>query len=153
MRWPAAKRSLGVYLALALVGMGACVWQWQEHRRFERDAAEALIDRGRDITSTLGVVMRSQRRWGIVIPKERLQSALQDLVRPSEAESITILGATGEAIASAGPPIDITPEMLRARGVYWRDHTLTLMNLMDLGSAGGEDHSQPPAIVVSNERM
>src|SRR5437899_2838536 len=131
MSWVGAKRSLGVYLALAVCGAGAGVWQWEEHRRFERDAAQALIDRGRDITSTLGVVVRSQRRWGI-ISKDRLESALQDLIHPSEAESIAMLGATGEAIASAGPAIEITPEMLRARGVYWRDHSLTLMNLMDL---------------------
>lgn len=153
MSWVAAKRSLGVYIALAVCGAGVCVWQWQEHRRFERDATQALIDRGRDITSTLGVVVRSQTRRGIILPKERLQSALQDLIRPSEAESIAILGATGEAMASAGPAIEITPEMLRARGVYWREHTLTLMNLMELGTTGGEDHAQTPAIVVSNERL
>jgi signal transduction histidine kinase len=153
MRWPAAKRSLGVYLALGVCSAGLCAWQWQEHRRFKRDAAQALIDRGRDITSTLGVVVRSQRRWGIVIAKERVESALQDLVRPSEAEAIAILGATGETIASAGPAIELTPEMLRARGVYWREHSLVLMNLMDLGLPAGEDRPQPPAIVVTDERM
>jgi len=153
MRWPGGKGSLGVYIALAVFAVGVCVWQWQEHRRFERDAAQALIDRGRDITSTLGVVVRSNRRWGIVISKDRVESALQDLIRPAEAESIAILGATGETIASGGPRIDLTPEMLRARGVYWREHELTLMNLMDLGSAAGEDHAQPPAIVVTDERM
>src|SRR3954467_8362104 len=118
MRWPVAFRSVGVYIALTGVGLGVGVWQWGEHRRFEQTAAEGLIHRGRDITSTLGVVVRSQRRYGGVVSKDRIESALQDLVRPGELESIAILGATGETIASAGKSVEITPEMLRARGVF-----------------------------------
>ena len=153
MRWPTTKRSLGVYASLSVFGLGICIWQWEEHRRFERGAVQVLIARGRDITSTLGVVVRSQRRYGNVVPRDRLESALQDLIRPGELESIAILGATGEQIASAGRPVEITPAMLRARGIYPRDHTLVLMNLMDLGAVGPEDHPRPlPAIVVPDPR-
>lgn len=154
MVWPAAKGSLGVYVLLAACALAVCAWQRVEHHRFELNAAQALINRGRDITSTLGVVVRSQRRSGGIVPKARIQSALQDLIRPGELESIVILGATGETIASAGRPVEVTPEMLRARGVYWRDQTLTLMNLMDLGADMSEDHSRPPsAIVVPDPRV
>ena len=154
MRWPVAKRSLGVYLLLTVFGLGVCGWQVEEHLRLKRTAAEALINRGRDITSTLGVVVRSQRRFGLVISKDRVESALQDLVRPGVLESIAILGSTGETIASAGRPVELTPEMLRQRGVYWHEHTLTLMNLMDLGSSQSEaGPSTPAAIVVADERL
>lgn len=139
-------------LLLAAV-LAVCGWQAQEHVRFERAAAQALINRGRDITSTLGVVVRSQRRFGGVVSKDRLEATLLDLVRPGELEAIAILGSTGETIASAGRHVELTPEMLRERGVFWRDSTLTLMNVMDLGPAAAEDANRPPpAIVVSDPR-
>lgn len=149
-----AKRRLVISVTLIACGLGVCAWQAEEHLRFKRTAAEALINRGRDITSTLGVVIRSQRRFGSFVSKERVQSALQDLVRPEELESIAILGATGETIASAGKPIEVTAEdMLHARGISWSDRTLTIMNVMDLGANTGEDGTRPrPPIVIADER-
>src|SRR5258708_5184645 len=114
MGWPTAKRRSVLITGLLIgCGLGVCGWQVEEHVRLRRDAAQALINRGRDITSTLGVLVRSQRRFGIV-SKERLQSGLQDLIRPGELESIAILGATGETIASAGAHVELTPDMLQA---------------------------------------
>lgn len=154
MRWNTSKRSLGVYVLLLAGALAVCAWQRQEHLRFERAAAQALINRGRDITSTLGIVVRAQRRFGGIVPKDRIESALHDLIRPGEVESIAILGATGETIASAGRPVELTPEMLRARGVSWSEHTLTLMNLMDLGAPSSPDETpRPPAIVVTDPRQ
>src|SRR3954471_13588328 len=147
MRWPAANRTVGVYAVLLGCALGVCAWQRAEHVRFERAATQALINRGRDITSTLGVVVRSQRRAGVV-SKDRIQAALQDLVRPGELEAIAILGATGETIASAGPRIELSPEIVRARGVHWHDQTLTLMNVMDLGSTASEDQSRAQTAIV-----
>lgn len=152
---PAGKGSIGVYVLLIAGALGVAVWQRAEHKRFERAAAEALINRGRDITSTLGVVVRSQRRPGGIILKERIDSALHDLVRQGELESIAILGATGGTIASAGKSVELTPEMLKSRGVTWRDQALVLMNLMDLGANVSDDQGrpvQPPAIVVPDSR-
>ncbi len=126
MGWPNSSRRL-VSLLLIASGLAVSGWQVEEHLRFKRDAAQALVNRGRDITSTLGVLVRAQRRYGIVA-KDRLQSALQDLVRPGELESIAILGATGETIASAGTQLELTPEMLQARGAFWHEHTLTSLN-------------------------
>lgn len=152
MGWPTAKRRLVISALLIGCGLVVCGWQVEEHLRLRSDASLALVNRGRDITSTLGVLVRSQRRFGVV-SKDRLESALQDLIRPGELESISILGATGEPIASAGNPVELTPEMLRARGVYWRDRNVTIMNLMDLGGNAGDDASrQRPTIVVTDER-
>lgn len=152
MRWSSGKRTLVVSAVLIGLGLTVCGWQAEEHIRYRRNASQALINRGRDITSTLGVVVRSQRRFGPVIWKERLQLALQDLVRPEDLESIAILAATGETIASAGQPIEVTQEMLTARGVFWHDRSVTIMNVMDLGATTTEDGSRPTAIVVDDER-
>ena len=157
MRWSIAQRSLGVYIALVIGALVICGWQWEEHQRFKRAAAEALVNRGRDITSTLGVVVGSQRRFGNLVAKDRIELALKGLIHPGELESIAILGATGETIAGAGRPVELTHEMLTARGVYWRDHELTLMNLMDLGVGSGsgttEENALPAALVVSDPRL
>jgi signal transduction histidine kinase len=155
MRWSIPKRSLGIYVVLLGCGAGVCAWQWGEHQRFKQTARQALINRGRDITSTLGIVVSSQRRFGNLVVKERIESALQGLIHEGELESIAIVGKTGETIASAGPPIELTPEITRSGGVYWHDQRLTLMNLMDLGTASSsaEDSSLPAALVVSNPRM
>jgi signal transduction histidine kinase len=155
MRWLAARRSIGLYAALIGGGLAVCGWHWGEHRRFREVAAQSLINRGRDITSTLGIVVSSQRRFGNLVAKERIESALQALIHPGELESIAILGATGETIASAGRPIEQMAELSRAGGVLWREKELTLMNLMDLGLSGGvaDDRTLPAAVVVSGPRM
>lgn len=155
MRWPIPKSSLGIHLALFGGALGVCGWQWDEHRRFKEASTQALINRGRDITTTLGIVVSSQRRFGNLVAKDRIESALQALIHPGELESIAILGSTGETIASAGRPLEVTAETLRGGGVRWGGNELTIMNLMDLGVASGtpEDKSLPAAVVVSGPRM
>lgn len=154
MSWSTAKRNLVVSTVLIGLGLGVCGWQVEEHVRFQRSAAQALVNRGRDVTSTLGVVIRSQRRNGILVPKERLQASLQDLIRPEGGlESLAILSATGELIASAGPSIDLTPEVLKARGVFWGEQSAVVMNVMDLGPTMEDGLRSPLAIVASTDRI
>lgn len=141
------KGTLGVYALLTAGALAVCVWQTAEHRRYERTAAEALVNRGRDITSTLGVVVRAQRRAGIV-PMGRIQAALQDLMKSGDVDSLAILSGAGEPIASAGKPLELTREMLQARGIHWRDQSLTLLNVMDLGGEMAADHTRTPSTIV-----
>lgn len=156
MPWPIARRSrnVGIYITLAVFAAGVSGWQWGEHQRFKQAAAQALINRGRDITSTLGIVVSSQRRVGNLVAKDRIESALHGLIHPGELESIAILGATGATIASAGRPVELTTEMVQGRGVYWRERELTLMNLMDLGVGGvPEGDPRSTTLVVSSAQM
>jgi signal transduction histidine kinase len=146
-----AKRRLVIYVTLIGCGLAVCGWQVQEHLRYRRAATQALINRGLDITSTLGAVLRSQRRYGIIFNKERFESALRDLVRPEELKAIAILGATGEPIASAGEPSTLAPDTLREPGLYWQGKTVTVMNLMDLDSK--EDGPRSPSAIIVNEGM
>jgi signal transduction histidine kinase len=152
MRWQIARNSPIVPVVLIGCGLAVCAWQVQEHVRFERTAREALIKRGRDITSTLGVILRSQRRYGLMVAKERIEPSLQGLVQSEELVAIAILAVTGEPLASAGRPLDLTPMEIEAGGSRWGEHTLTMMNLMDLGPTGTEEGTRAsPAIVMTDD--
>lgn len=148
----ADKRRLVIPVVLIGCGLAICAWQVEEHFRFRRAARETLINRGSDITSTLGVLLRSQRRFGVV-SKEQLQSALQDLIRAGELESVTVLASTGETIASAGTRADLTPEALQAAGgVHWSGKTLTILKDMDLGVNADDGSRWRAPIVISDDR-
>src|ERR1700693_3335167 len=86
---PSRRRTLiyGLLLAAWALVLG---WQTAEHFRVEGAARAAVIDRAKDISTTLGIVLRSQRRFG-VISKERLESALTELVRPGYLIGIALL--------------------------------------------------------------
>ena len=72
---------------LATVWVMIIAWQFAEHDRVQRAAKVALVNRAKDISTTLGIVLRSQRRFG-VISKDRLESALNEVVKPEELNEI-----------------------------------------------------------------
>jgi signal transduction histidine kinase len=152
MAWPTAKRRLLVSILIFSAGIGVCGWQAQEHARFRERAKQALVNRGNDITETLRIVVRSQRRWGPFVTKERLQPALEDFIRSGELEAIAFISATGEPVARAGKAIDVTPaEIAKARGVLWNERTLTLMNLTNWDPLTSDEAArQRLAIVVDD---
>lgn len=127
-----SKRTQLVYTALVVVWFVVAVWQIVEHRGVRRAARVALIHRARDISETLGLVLRSQRRFG-VISKERIESALNELIKPGELNALALLNIAGEVVVSAGPPIDFEPKTLAPTGEHWTPSSVTLMNLVDLG--------------------
>src|SRR2546426_10181169 len=77
------RRTRLVYGLLLAVWAVVVIWQVLEHDRVEKAARAALINRSRDITTTLGVVIRSQRFRGVVL-QERLEPALKELVKSGE---------------------------------------------------------------------
>ena len=155
-----AKRRLLISLALISGGLAVCGWQAEEHMRFKRGAAQALINRGRDITSTLGVLLRSQRRFGRGLPKERLEAQLQAMIAPKdlpkelpkELKGVAILAATGEAVASAGERVELPTDLPKSNGVFWREHDVTIMNLMDLDATADDGTRLRPPTIVADER-
>jgi signal transduction histidine kinase len=141
----------GRFSYAVLVALWAVILAWQgaEHLRVREVARAALRNRAKDISSTLGVVLRSQRHFG-VISKERLESALTDLVKPGELNGVTMFNAQGDVVASAGAPADFLPKPeLRATEVWGQD-TMTVMNLVDLGTNLTQDSTRTnPPIVLS----
>jgi signal transduction histidine kinase len=152
-----SRRGTVIYLLLAVTWVLIAVWQTGEHYRVQAEARAQLMNRAKDISTTLGVVLRAQHRFGVIY-KERVLSALADLVKPEELTGIALLNAAGEVVASAG----VSPEF-EARAVAgpverWGKHSVTLVNLVDLGSANvGTNATQnaemlnPPIVVPREE--
>lgn len=138
---------------LAAVWLAIVGWQIIEHKRVQRAARQTLIDRAKDISNTLGLVMRSQRRFGI-ISKDRLESALGSLIDPGELSAVAVLNDLGDVVASAGSPIESTTRNLDPTREYWADRTVTLMNLVDLGTnVTAEVQETQPTLVLPREDM
>jgi signal transduction histidine kinase len=142
------RHSRLVYGLLLAAWILILAWQVAEHRRVRASERAALILRSRDITTTLGLVIRSQRRFGGMVSQGPLESALTELVRPGELTSIALLNATGEVMVSAGPPIDLATKGMLQTGTQWEPHTVTIVNLVDLGSNLSSEDSERPTVVM-----
>ncbi|MBM3882307.1 MAG: hypothetical protein FJ387_21730 [Verrucomicrobia bacterium] len=144
-----SRRSLLVYGLLLAAWAVTLAWQVVEHLRVRKSARAALIVRAKDISNTVGLVLRSQRRFGGIISKDRLESALDALVRQGDVISIALLNTAGDVVASAGAPVDLEPQDLVRSEVHWARHSVTLANLVDLGTNVTQDLGGPnPTIVL-----
>lgn len=142
-----------VYLLLGLVWVLIVVWQWIEHRRVVSAARAELTNSAKDISTTLGIVMRSQRRFG-VISRERLESALNELIRSGNARAIALLNAAGHVVASAGPAVDLEVGDLQSRGQHWTRTEVAVWNLVDLGTNFmAEPDARQATIVLSMDQI
>jgi len=143
------KRTQPVYGVLLAVWCVILLWQLLEHRRVTAAARATLINRSQDITTTLGLVIRSQRRFGGMVTQERLESALNELVKSGEMMSVAMLNATGDVVASAGAPIDFETTGMLQTGERWDAKSVTLVNPVDLGaSVTREGETNRPTIVL-----
>lgn len=150
METPRRRRRL-IYALLFAAWAVVLGWQVAEHYRVERAARAELINRAKDISTTVGIVLRSQRRFG-VISKERLESALLELVRPAQLSAVALLNAAGEVVASAGTTVDLQPRGAIRPAEVWERDSVTLMNLVDLGtSIAHEPERTNPPIILSME--
>ena len=146
------RRSVLIYGLLLAAWVLILGWQVTEHFRVVRAARAALILRAKDISTTLGIVLRSQRRFGGVVSKERLESALTDLVRPGELSGIALLNAAGDVVASAGAHPDFQAKTIDGPSERWDKQTVTLMNLVDLGATVTHDIERTnPPVILSRE--
>ena len=146
------RRSTLIYGLLFAVWALVVVWQMSEHARVEEGARAALIYRAKDISTTLGIVLRSQRRFGGVVSKERLESAMNDLLRPGELNGIALLNAGGDKVASVGSLADVPLKEVTGPTERWEEQTVTLMNLVDLGTNVTRDiEGTNPPIILSRE--
>ena len=149
-----SRRIRLVYGVLLAVWGVILAWQAVEHARVRQTARGALINRAKDISTTLGVVLRSQRRFGGMISKDRLESALASLIKPGELNGIALLNDAGDVVASAGAAIDFQAKSLAPTGEFWADRVVTLMNLVDLGTnVMSEAEGSRPTIVLPRSEM
>ncbi|MBI4326000.1 MAG: hypothetical protein HY674_12135 [Chloroflexi bacterium] len=145
------KRTPLVYRLLLVVWVIVIVWQVFEHHRVKEQARAAVIRRARDISGTLGLVIRSQRRFGGIVSKPRLESALNELVKSEGLKSIVLLNAADDVVASTGEPIASGSKNLLQSGVHWEPAQVTVVNLVDLGANLQPDGAAPPPTIVLPE--
>ena len=133
------QRSALIFGLLLIVWVLAVGWQTEEHMRFREAARGALVNQAKDISTTLGIVLRSQRRFGGLVSKERLEESLTELINQetNEINAIALLNGAGEVVASAGTGID-SSNILTLAGSgdteFWGPETITLFNPVDLGT-------------------
>jgi len=159
-------RTTLVYGLLAGAWATIMVWQGIEHHRVQEAVRSAVISRARDITATLGVVIRSQRRWGGIISQPRLESALNELVKQSELKpgeggpgqpksgelkSVVLLNAAGAVVASAGEPVDVDARGMPSSEVRWQRHTVTVVTPVDFGPNPPSDREPGRPTIVMPE--
>ena len=137
-----------VYRLLLAVWAVVILWQALEHQRVKTAARSAVIHRARDITGTLGLVIRSQRRFGGIVVKPRLESALKELVDSDKLKSVALLNASGDVVVAAGEPVDFGTNGMPQSGVHWDKKTVMVVNLVDLGANLQQDTNAPPTIVL-----
>ena len=144
------SRAKLAYIVLAATWLVIIGWQAVEHDRVVKAGREAVINRSRDITSTLGLVIRSGRRGGRgPVSHERVESALNELVRSGEVSSIALLNASGDVVVSAGSPIDLETKGMMQTGERWDRRSVTIVNLVDLGAnVSREGETNTPTIVL-----
>jgi hypothetical protein len=149
------KQTRVVYGVLLAVWAVIVAWQIFEHTRVKSAAKAALINRAKDISTTVGIVLRAMSSQRHVITKERLESALNSLVTPEELNSVAMLNAAGEVVASAGGPIDLEMKGLVPTGEHWGASSVALMNLVDLGTnvTFEAETSTRPTIVVPRHEL
>ena len=130
------SRNTLIYGLLLGVWMLAVAWLTVEHLRARGEARAALVNRAKDISTTLGIVLRSQRRFGGVVSKERLEASLTELVRQEKTElnGIALLNGAGEMVASAGADIDLQTRGGAGATENWDAQSVTLVNPVDLGT-------------------
>lgn len=147
------RSSLWVYCLLVVAWVVILGWQVAEHARVAQSARAELRNRAKDISTTVGIVLRSQRRFG-VISKERIEPALSGLVRPGELTAVALLNAAGDIVASAPTNTDLHAKAALRQPELWETDTVTIINLVDLGTNVTRDLEMPnPTIVVSRENF
>ena len=111
-----------------------------------------MIERAKDISTTVGIVLRAQRRYSGVISRERIESALTDLIKPDDLNGLALLNATGSVVVSAGSLTNFAGTFGSTPCVRWEPLTVVVMNLVDLGTNVTHDiESSAPPIVLSRE--
>jgi signal transduction histidine kinase len=133
------RRSALIYGVLLGIWLLLSGWQVEEHFRVREGARMILVNQAKTISTTMGIVLRSQRRFGGVVSKERLEESLTELVNQDkyELKGIALLNSAGDVVASTGGGIDVSNIAIQAASAtpeIWGTESVTLFNPVDLGT-------------------
>jgi len=140
--------SLAVYILPLLITLMIAFWQRAEHQRVRENHRQSLITRSRDISTSLAIVMQSQRRFGGFVARTRLESALEGLLQTHELRAVMLLNRSLDVVAEAGLVEGIDTEEVIEEGVRWDRNKVSFFNLVDLGAGISTNVPSGPAIVM-----
>src|SRR5579871_5108778 len=122
------RRSWLVFGALLAIWVALIGWQLAEHRNVRLTAQTEVINRAKDVSSTVAQLVRSRSFFG-VLNTNRLESALKEMVTPGEFHpiSVVLINASFEELVSAGPPIDMERISELNGGALWDNKAQTVM--------------------------
>ncbi|CAN5233178.1 hypothetical protein BH09SUM1_BH09SUM1_14930 [soil metagenome] len=128
---PASRAFRTVDVVLLLAWAAIVAWLYLEHGRIEARARETLLGRVRDVSNSVALVTRSGR--GDTVRQSRLEGALKELTESPEVLSVALLNSSGEVVAAAGEPINMSAGALLSNSVRWEDHRVIVTNPVELG--------------------
>ena len=155
------RNSLLIYGLLLGVWVFVVAWQVEEHVRVGDAARSDLRKRSEAIANTLGAVVRGLQFRGAVF-RDRLEPVLAELVTgvtngatAGEVISIELLNAAGEAVASAGRPIDLAQRDILLGGEHWGLRSMTRVYSVEgvFLNPEGNTNSQAPLILEPRTNM
>src|SRR5262245_32680127 len=142
------RRTRRVYGLLATVWGTIIAWQVAEHGRVKEAARANVINRSKDIADVISGVIGSATFRGIVV-QDRLESALNRLIKPGELVAAALLNISNEVVAYVGEPVNV--EMIRAMPdrTRWGPKTVTFVNPVDLViTATSSGETNRPTIIL-----
>lgn len=144
------QQNKSILLMIVFAWLLIAGWQVTEHIWLRKAAQVSLKNRAQDISNSLAVVLRSQRRFGGAILQFRLESAMDELVQSDELHSIVLLNSSSNIVAKAGEQTVPINNTLQESGEYWTDQSVAYMNLVDLNVPEDEDINleNPPLVVI-----
>lgn len=136
------RKSTILLITLLLAGWSTLVcWQWSAHLEVRKNLRAGLLTRVRDISSTLGVVIRSERKMGAVDPL-LLKRALKGLTNSEELLAIAILSPENDIAASSHEDFDSIKADFKPGSVEWDNDTLLAVDLIELGKIDVKDRKK-----------
>lgn len=133
------RNEVTVYAMLGLAWLLLVGWQVNEHRRALKAEQNALRTQAGATSIAIGAAIRSARGERR-IPQERLDRILRELAKTSGIQSMALLNASRDVVASAGR---VSLTALPAAGESWDLDGVTLVTPVDFG-----DQSTSTTIVL-----
>lgn len=127
------RRNYIVFGLLAAVWLLVIAWQIEEHRKIRESAKTDLRRSSKAIANTVGAFIRGLQFRGAVFPDRlepvlnELVGATNELVKSSELISIALMNASGDRLAYAGKPIDLTQNEIVQEGERWGTRSVTMV--------------------------
>jgi signal transduction histidine kinase len=145
------SRSILTCGVLCLIWLLFVVWQFGEHQRVVKTARKTLQNHVRDISMSLGVVIRSQSRFGAA-RRGRLERSLQALVKMSELQWVSLQSPNGQPVITVGPANGAENRNLPPGTAIWEESSLTIAELVQLGSSSDENDPEKQQVVLVESR-